>query len=156
MEEDHEKIRAIADYQFGYGAGMVLFPDIITIELSKNTGRIRHIYVGEDLIASYRPNDALFTLTIVGAKRLVKGFPNFKYKVQVSEHVVEFVEKGKNLFAKHVVEAHPDIRPGQELVVVDKDDEVVAVGKAILNREEMLSFETGVAVKIRRGRKRHR
>jgi 7-cyano-7-deazaguanine tRNA-ribosyltransferase len=156
MEEDLEKIRAIADYQFGHGAGIILFPDLVKIEYSKNTGRIRHIYLGEDLVASYRPNDALFTLTIFGAKKLVKGFPDFKYKVQVADHVVEFVEEGGNLFAKHVVEAHPDVRPGQELVVVDRDDEVIAVGRALLNREEMLSFETGVAIKIRRGRKRHR
>jgi predicted RNA-binding protein (TIGR00451 family) len=55
-----------------------------------------------------------------------------------------------------VVEAHPDIRPGQEVIVVDGEDNAIAVGKAILTPEEMLVFKTGVAVKIRRGRKRHR
>lgn len=156
MNEDLRKVRAIASYQFGYKAGLVLFPDSIDIEYSKNTGRIRHIYVGQDLVANYRPNDALFTLTIAGAERLVEGLPDFKYKVQLIEDVKEYVAQGKNLFAKHVARAHPDIRPGQELVVVDKDDNVIAVGKAVLNGEEMLSFQTGVAIKIRRGKKRHR
>jgi len=156
MNEDLEKIKAIADYQFGYRAGVVLFPDSVRIEYSKNTGRIRHIFLGEDLVANFRPNDGLFTLTIAGAERLVKGLSDLKYKVRLLDDVIEFVEQGKNLFAKHVVEAHPDIRPGQEIVVVDGKNNTIAVGKAILTPEEMMAFNTGVAVKIRRGRKRHR
>jgi 7-cyano-7-deazaguanine tRNA-ribosyltransferase len=156
MNKDLEKIRAIADYQFGYQAGKVLFPDSVRLEYSKNTGRIRHIFFGEDLLANFRPNDGLFTLTIAGAERLIKGLPDLKYKVRLLDDLIEFIEQGKNLFAKHVVEAHPDIRPGQEVIVVDGEDNTIAVGKTILTPEEMLSFETGVAVKIRRGRKRHR
>jgi predicted RNA-binding protein (TIGR00451 family) len=72
------------------------------------------------------------------------------------EDVKEFIEEGKNLFAKHVVEASSGIRPGHEVIVVDKNNEVIGVGKAILTSEEMLAFLTGVAVKIRRGRKKHR
>ena len=58
--------------------------------------------------------------------------------------------------AKHVLDAGNDIRTGDEVIVVDKDNNVIAVGKAILTMEEMLSYKTGVAVKTRRGREKNR
>jgi uncharacterized protein with predicted RNA binding PUA domain len=72
------------------------------------------------------------------------------------DDVVEAVEIGGNVFAKHVVDAGDAIRPGDEVVVVDSRGDVVAVGKALLTREEMLRFKAGAAVKVRRGRSRHR
>ena len=156
MNEDITRLRAVADYQFGRGAGAALFPDDTRIEYSKNTGKPRHIWAGEELVANYRPNDALFTVTIAGAKRLVTALEEFKYSVRVMDDVVEFVEQGKNVFAKHVRDAGEPIRPGDEVVVVDGGGEVVAVGKSKMNRDDMLSFKTGTAVRVRRGRKKDR
>lgn len=156
MNPDLQRIRAIADYQFGYNAGNALFPDTIRIEYSRKTKRIRHIFNEETLLANYRPNDALFTLTMAGAVDLVSKFDDFDYYVVVNDEVIEFVEQGKNLFAKHVVDAGHKIRPGQEVAVIDSEKNVIAVGKAQLTRDEMLAFKYGVAVKVRRGRTRHR
>ena len=156
MNQDLEKLRAIADFQFGIGAGYTLIPEDSIIEYSKNTGKPRHVFFKGELLANLRPNDALFTLTISGAKRLVENLRDFNYTVTLNDEVVEFVEQGKNLFAKHVTDADEEIRPGQEVVVVDSKRNVIAVGKAQLNKEEMLAFQVGVAVKVRRGRRRHR
>jgi 7-cyano-7-deazaguanine tRNA-ribosyltransferase len=49
-----------------------------------------------------------------------------------------------------------DIRPGNEVIIVDESNNVQAVGKALLTRDEMLSFTSGLAVKVRRGKKRDR
>jgi 7-cyano-7-deazaguanine tRNA-ribosyltransferase len=155
MNLDIVKIRGIADYQFGYGVGKLLFSNNIRIEYSKNTKRIRHIF-DEDLIANFRPNDALFTLTIAGAERIISGMPNFGYKVTIMDDVVEVVSQGKNVMAKHVLDASEDIRPGNEVIIVDESNNVQAVGKALLTRDEMLSFTSGLAVKVRRGKKRDR
>ena len=155
MNRDITRLRAVADYQFGRGAGAALFPDDTQIEYSKNTGKPRHLWAGEELVANYRPNDALFTVTIAGARRLV-ALEEFKYSVRVMDDVVEFVEQGKNVFAKHVRDAGESIRPGDEVVVVDSGGEVIAVGKSKMNREDMLSFKTGTAVRVRRGRKKDR
>ena len=43
-KDDVQKVKAIADYQFGFGAGDALFDGNIKIEKSKKTGKIRHIY----------------------------------------------------------------------------------------------------------------
>jgi len=155
MNEDITRLRAVADYQFGRGAGTALFPDDTRIEYSKNTGKPRHLYAGGELVANYRPNDALFTVTIAGARRLV-ALEGFKYGVRVMDDVVEVVEQGKNVFAKHVRDAGESIRPGDEVVVVDGSGEVVAVGKSKMNRGDMLSYKTGTAVRVRRGRKKDR
>ncbi len=155
MNEDLEKLRAIADFQFGHGAGTKLFPDDTRIEYSKNTGRPRHIYVKETMVANYRPNDGVFTITIAGAE-LLNTLPGFSGYVVVVDDVLEFIEQGKNLFAKHVQEAGPDIRPDDEVIVRDTSGRVAVVGKAILNSDEMLRFKLGQAVNIRRGRMRHK
>ena len=153
--EELGRLRVVADYQFGRGAGELLIPQGSTLERSKKTGRPRHIYHQGELVASYRPNDGLLTLTIAGATRLA-NLPGLACYVVASEEAVEFVEEGKTLFAKHVVEAGPDVRPGDEVVVKAPDGKVIAVGKALLSSGEMEVFQRGVAVKVRRGRARHR
>jgi len=35
--------------------------------------------------------------------------------------------------------------------VVDKDDRLVAIGRAQMTRDEMMAFQKGVAVKVREG-----
>jgi archaeosine-15-forming tRNA-guanine transglycosylase len=156
MNRALEKLRAIADYQFGYGAGVALFPDESKVEYSKNTGRPRHVFLGDILLANYRPNDALFTITIAGAERIIEGVEDFDQRVVVVDDVIEFIEQGKNLFSRHVKEVGAGIKPGQEAIILDSEGKVDAVGKVILTRDEMQRFKTGVAIKTRRGRKRHR
>jgi predicted RNA-binding protein (TIGR00451 family) len=155
MKEDLFKLRAIADYQFGFGAGSVLFPDGIRIEYSKNTNRPRHIFLNDTLLANYRPTDAMLTITIAGAERLNR-LSGFRSYVVVLDDVKEFILQGKNLFAKHVTAVGSEIRPDDEVIVRNKCGEVIAVGKAVLTSEEMKNFKKGMAVNVRRGKNKHR
>ena len=155
-QDDLRRLRSIADYQFGRGTGRALFPDDARIEYSRRTGRTRHIHLGDELIANFRPRDGLLTLTIAGAERITGQIRDFGYTVVIVDDVAEVVAQGRNVMAKHVVEAGGRIRPGCEVIVVDGGKKVVAVGKATLTREEMLAFEVGAAVKVRRGRDRDR
>jgi len=146
-----EKIRSIANYQLGKGAGNALFPNNANIVFSKTTGRIRHIYLRRKLLATLRPTDGLFSLTIHGAKRLLRGINSPRLWVKVSNETAFFIAKGRSVFAKHVTSADPEIRPQEEAIVLNEDNKVVAVGKAVLTGKEMTVFKRGVAVKIRRG-----
>ncbi|MFB0558664.1 MAG: PUA domain-containing protein [Candidatus Bathyarchaeia archaeon] len=154
MDPDLRRIRRIADYQFGSGCGDALFPDDISIEHSKNTGKIRHVRLDGVLLASLRPTDGLFALTIAGAEMLASELESLDFTVTVLDEVAEFISQGRNVFAKHVVDAGGKIRPGDEVVILDSKRRVLAVGRALLNREEMLAFDVGVAVKTRRGKGR--
>ena len=69
----------------------------------------------------------------------------------VQSDVKQFAKRGKDVFARHVVSADKDIKPGEEVFVIDEKNVILAVGKAVLSGKEMLSFKKGVAVKVRRG-----
>jgi len=146
-----EKIRKIADYQLGKGAGEALFPDHVDVVFSKRTGRIRHIYFKHKLLATLRPTDGMFSLTVEGAKRLLQGVSPPRLWVKVSEEAAQFVAGGRSVFAKHVVASDPEIRPQEEVIVINKRNKVLAVGKAVLTGKEMKAFKRGVAVRVRKG-----
>jgi predicted RNA-binding protein (TIGR00451 family) len=146
-----QKIRSVADYQFGRDSGKNLFPDEVRIVYSKNTGKIRHIHLNEELLATLRPTTGLFALTIAGAKRLVREVNPLRCWVKVHEDAEPFVSKGRSAFAKHVVDADEEIRPSEEVVVINTKNAVLAVGRALLSGKEMKEFSRGMAVRVRRG-----
>lgn len=151
MDEDLKRIRSVADYQFGIGVGAKLFPEDVKITYSKRTGRIRYVYLNGERLVTLRPTDGLFSLSIVGARRIAENASLAKCFVVIKNDVAEFVADGGDVFAAHVVRADSDIRPKDEVVVVDENGKVLAVGKAVLSGEEMYAFKSGVAVKVRRG-----
>ena len=146
-----QKIRSVADYQFGKNTGTKLFPDTVKIVYSKNTGKIRHIYLQEELLATLRPTTGLLILTVAGAKRLIQEINLPRCWVKVNEDAEPFVMKGRSTFAKHVIGADPTIRPNTEVIVINKKSKVLAVGRAILTGTEMKQFNRGMAVRVRRG-----
>ena len=151
MENPLKRIRSVADYQFGKGVGVKLFPENVKIEFSKRTGRIRYVYLDDKRLATLRPTDGLFSLSIAGAKRIAENRDSAKCFVTVKDDVSKFIAEGGDVFAVHVVEADDEIRPKDEVIVVNENGEVLAVGRAVLSGEEMKAFKTGVAVKVRRG-----
>ncbi len=146
-----QKIRSITDYQFGKGVGAKLFPDDVEISYSKRTGRIRHIRLDSRMLATLRPRDGLFSLTVAGAKRLWETAQSKRMWVKVQNDAAAFIGKGKSVFAKHVVAADEEIRPREEVIVVNEKNAVVAVGRALLSGGEMMAFKRGVAVRVRKG-----
>jgi predicted RNA-binding protein (TIGR00451 family) len=146
-----QKIRSVADYQFGRDAGKKIFPDEVRVVYSKNTGKIRHIHLKEEMLATLRPTTGLFVLTLAGAKRLAHEVKPLRCWVKVHDDAEPFVSKGRSAFAKHVIEADDEIRPNEEVVVINRKGEVLAVGRALLSGKEMKEFSRGVAVRVRRG-----
>ena len=147
-----EIIRKTADYQFGLGAGEILFPEDVDLVISKKTGRVRQILLNEVLIATLNPRSGLLNLTIEGAERLCSNGEVMIRWVKVRDEAANFIEKGRNVFARHVIDADRAIRPFEEVVVLNSHGKIIAVGKALLSGSEMLEFKRGVAVRVRRGR----
>jgi uncharacterized protein with predicted RNA binding PUA domain len=154
MSQQHashlKRIRIIADYQFGRGAGDALFPDSVEFQLS-TTKRIRQILLDNNRIATVRAKDGMLTLSIMGAGKLHEfiGYPG--RRVVVNSDAAPFVAKGKTAFSRHVVAVDPDMRAGEEVLVVDENDRLLATGKAVLSPLEMLAFKKGIAVDVRNG-----
>jgi predicted RNA-binding protein (TIGR00451 family) len=151
MENDLKKIRSVADYQFGKKTGERLFPENVKITYSPRTGRIRYIHLEGERLATMRPTDGQFSLSIAGANRIAENGDSAKCFVTVRDDVARFVAEGGDAFAVHVVRADDEIRAKDEAIVEDEKGTVLAVGRAVLCAEEMKAFKRGVAVKVRRG-----
>ena len=150
MNAHLKRVRTIADYQFGRGVGEFLFPDNVNFQMS-TTGKVRQIMLENNRMATVRAHDGMLTLSIAGARRLHEFIKYPGKRVVVNSDAIPFVAKGKNAFAKHVVAADPDIRAGDEVIVVDENDMLLATGKAVLCAVEMIAFKKGMAVEVRSG-----
>lgn len=151
MESALRRVRSIADYQFGKGLGVRLFPENVKILYSKTTGRIRYVNLNGERLATLRPTDGLLSLSIIAAKRIVEDARFAQCLVTVRDDVSKFVADGSDVFAAHVVKADNAIHAKDEVVVVDEAGKVLAVGRALLSSSEMKAFKTGIAVKVRHG-----
>jgi len=149
--DDYQRIVRIADYQFGEGAGENLFNDSVQIVKSRNTGKIRHVYDGDELIATLRASDGIFVLAKEGARRLHRYLPYPKNRVVVNKDAEPFAREGKSIFAKFVINCDIDIHTKEEVLIVNEEDQLLAFGKSILNGKEILDFNTGQAIKTRKG-----
>ncbi len=138
----------IADYQFGPGVGDCLIPDNVLVGVSPSTRRIREIYVeGVGLYLVLRANDYMYTLSIPAARRLLECLPPPRHRVTVREGggLLKSIECGS------IVSVDPDLRPGDEVVVVDERGELLGVGRLRLPVELVVSPGCrGEAVRVRK------
>jgi archaeosine synthase len=129
-------LRAIADYQFGKGAGHLIVPDGATIKAPYP----RHqIYDGNWQLATLNPRTGALIPTLKGAQRLLRMGT---YQV----HVGDFIPSG-SLLAPGVVDADVCIRPDDQVIVVG--ERVFGVGKALMSGSEMVQSTRGQAVDLR-------
>ncbi len=145
------RVRATADLQFGRGAADALFRGRVSYVVSKNTGKIRNVLTDGEHVASLRAEDGFFSLKAAGARRLRSALPSPRLRIIADPDAVPFHREGKNVFAKFVRDADPDLRPGDEALVVAPDDELCAVARLAMTRREMLAFRRGVAAFVREG-----
>src|SRR5438876_1052003 len=145
------RVRATAEFQFGLGAADALLRGLISYVVSKNNGKVRNVLADGEHVLSLRAEDGLFTLKAAGARRLRAAFPSPRLRVIVEPDSVPFQRDGKNVFAGFVRDADPEIRPGDEVLVVSPEDDLCAVAQATMNRREMVAFKRGVAARVREG-----
>jgi predicted RNA-binding protein (TIGR00451 family) len=150
-DDDLIRLRAVADYQFGAGCGRALIPDRVVVIKSRKTDKVKGIYYNNNLLATLRPSDGYLALSIDGACLLTKKLQPPSYRIVVQNEVLNYIKQGRNLFSKHIISADLKIRPGEEVIITDSRDHVMAVGRATLNGTEMKRFKIGIAAKVRKG-----
>lgn len=143
------KLRAVADYLFDKDIGKVLFPNGIRVVKSK--GRIRQVWLTDEPVCTIRASDGFIVLNRKGAELVHAALKPPRLRVTVSDDAAPFVARGKTVFAKHVVATDPEIRPAEEVLVVNSNDRLLASGRALLTGAEMIAFNSGKAVEVRRG-----
>ena len=147
------QIKAISDYQFGKDITDILFNKIddISWERSPRTNKIRYIYDNNNLLLTLRPTNGFFTLTIYSANKVIENIPVPKLRVIVLNDISEFIKKGRNVFCKHVVNNDGNLRPMDEVIVVNQNDELLGIGKIKIPVSYVEAFSSGIAVNIRIG-----
>ena len=147
------QVKAISDYQFGRDITDILFEDVQEIHLqrSRSTNKIRYIFHSVNLMLTLRPKNGFFTLSFYAAKLIIKNFISPKMRVVVLNEISEFIEKGRNVFCKHVVDIDENLRPLDEVIVVNQNDKLLAIGRLKLPVSYVKSFSSGVAVNVRKG-----
>lgn len=138
QERQRNTVKAIADYQFGEGAGEALFSDL---RIQSRYPKFRaHTEDGTQLAAMV-PQYGTLALTLAGARRWAES--------EVPEKRVAidgFVPHG-TVLAPGVLEAEETIRTGDEVVV--EGPKAFAVGRAVMFGREMTESSRGVAVDVR-------
>ena len=67
---------------------------------------------------------------------------------EINKDAAPFVMEGRSVFCKHVVWCGKNIRIGSDTPIIF-ENQVIAVGKAILSFEMISDFNRGVAIKVR-------
>ncbi|MFX0047362.1 MAG: PUA domain-containing protein [Candidatus Hermodarchaeota archaeon] len=147
------KAMAISDYQFGQSITDVLFEDEneIHFEFSKNTGKIKHVYYKDKLLLNLRPTNGFFTISLYAADKIIKNIPPPKMRAIVMNEISDFIRLGRNVFCKHVIAIDDNLRPSDEIIVVNQENGLLAIGKLVIPVPYVRSFKTGVAIKVRKG-----
>ncbi|MBD3254909.1 MAG: pseudouridine synthase, partial [Candidatus Lokiarchaeota archaeon] len=147
------KIKAISDYQFGPEITDVLFanPKKISILKSKNTGKIKYIRYDSEHLLTLRPSNGLFTINFQAASLIRTHCAPPKLRAIVLTEISEFIKQGRNVFCKHVIDIDKNLRPLDEVIIVNQEDELLAIGKLKIPVLYVKSFDRGVAIKVRKG-----
>jgi uncharacterized protein with predicted RNA binding PUA domain len=140
------KLKHTIDALFGPGVSKLL-PKDIEITFSKKTGRIREVYWNKKLLCTLRIDGGL-AITTHFAQILLKSKKFHENCIEIDEDSKPFVQDGKSVFCKHVTWAGKKILIGAEVPVLYQD-KVIAVGRAVVNSEMMISLKRGVAVRVR-------
>ena len=150
-DADMLRAKATADYQFGGAASDALFRGKVELVKSRKTGKIRNVISDGEHVLSMRASDGLYTLRPEGAKRVLEVLPSPAMRCIAMDDAVPFVSKGRNMFCQFVQDMDADLRPMEEVIIVDSEDNCVATGRALLTYGEIKSFKKGIAVKVRSG-----
>ncbi len=152
FDYDLELIRKTIDHQFGEGTGKAMLPLDRVVVLNKSPGvdRMDEVIIDGQVIGThiYLPGKGWsFVIRMIGASfifgKVTRGW------VKVDNGAVPSMKKGSSAMAIGVLDADPDIVPGQEVVVFDQERNLVCTGRARMTGPEMVELMRGPALKNR-------
>ena len=140
------QISGLLTLEYGPVVAEALAPTL-TGERSRTSGRLRTI-AAPNYPAFHLGTDGLARPTYRGARDLLPLLTEDRRRVVVVDDAREFVAQGRSLFARFVVGADPSLRPGATALLVDRSDDLLAVGRLLLAPHEMGAMARGVAVRV--------
>ena len=120
----------------------------ITIEVSKKTKKPRYLFLNKELFGTIRASTGRLVLSLRGALWIHSHLPKPQYRVFINPEIIPFLKTGRSLFAKFIIDCDTRIRIGDEVLIVDPEDHLIASGRAKLNGQEMIKFTMGPAARV--------
>jgi len=102
-------------------------------------------------LLSLRPTNGFFTLTFNAALKILENTMSPTLRTVVLTDISAFIKEGRSVFCKHVIDIDEALRPMDEVIVVNQEDDLLAIGRLKLPVPYIKSFKTGIAIKIRKG-----
>lgn len=147
-------LRNLARYQFGIEIGNALFDEELfnkmIVKRSSRTGRLRYVFLENKPYVSIRTSDGFMTLSLLAAREILEKVKDPEILVVVFNDQVNYILKSKEVLARQVKSANPHLKAGNEAIVVDENRNLVGVGRAVINGNEMLEIKRGVVIKLRK------
>ncbi|OLS26186.1 MAG: tRNA-guanine(15) transglycosylase [Candidatus Heimdallarchaeota archaeon LC_3] len=146
---DNEKLRSILSYQFGINSFEKL-PTFI-FEFSRKTNRMKNFSTTNGIPwGVIRAHDNL----IIPQTDLIKWLHSYMQypngRVIVENDVESFVSDGKSVFCKFVKDTDKKLRIGDEVIIVNSNDDLLGTGTLNYSPQEISFFTKGIAVKTRK------
>ncbi|MBP2144092.1 7-cyano-7-deazaguanine tRNA-ribosyltransferase [Methanococcus voltae] len=150
---DLTRIDKMLQYQYGHKILDDEIMDKLMTKRSKTTKRLRNVMWKDtkEVLFTVRASDNYLIPAKEGAKLLHEKIPAPFHRVVIDPSVEEFAKDGKSVYAKFVIDCDKELRPYEEVLVVNKEDELLAFGTTLLNGKELLEFDYGVAIDVRNG-----
>jgi len=140
------QIRELLRFQYGTPLASRLATGTTGLR-SRRSGRLRGISSADGPLFVIG-TDGVAQPTFLGASRIHAETTDGRWRVVAEDDAVPFVREGRSLFAKFAGAADPALVPGSSALVVDRQDELLAVGRLLLAPHEFASLSRGVAVRV--------
>lgn len=154
FDYDIKRINSVSEKQFN----APLIPDghLAVLNKAPYEDRMDEIIVDGEVLASLRFEiencEWVLLPRLEAARRLFQGRDkkDLKKWVVIDQEIVPFIlEKGASVLAPGVLDADPDIKKEDEVIVLNPDGDVICCGRARMTGREMCEEKRGNAVKPR-------
>ena len=140
-------LHGILEFQLGEGAARALTTRGLVLERSRRSGRVRGILEQGRRVFTVGP-DGIPRPTWYGASLVKSLVPGPARRLIVTPDAEEFVARGRSLFSKFVGGGDSSLVPGSSALLVNVDDDLLAVGRLVLAPFEMGRIPRAVAARV--------
>ncbi|MBU5682564.1 MAG: PUA domain-containing protein [Candidatus Aenigmatarchaeota archaeon] len=140
-----EELLDIVEFQFGKEIRKRI--ENLDLKIKRFRSRKIEIYLNNNLFLYLNPKFFLFSINIEFAKILVE---TKKFYIKVKNEFINDIKKTKNIIRKNILEYSKDFRNGDDIIVIDENNNLIGIAKAKFNYNEIENSTYGLIAKIKK------
>ncbi|MEM5820644.1 MAG: PUA domain-containing protein [Candidatus Aenigmatarchaeota archaeon] len=140
-----EELLDIVEFQFGREIRKRI--ENLDLKIKRFRSRKIEIYLNNNLFLYLNPKFFLFSINIEFTKILVE---TKKFYIKVKNEFINDIKKTKNIIRKNILEYSKDFRSGDDIIVIDENNNLIGIAKAKFNYNEIENSTYGLIAKIKK------